>query len=69
VAIAVPPSIPVLPVLGWPMMILIGLGAALLVSIGAGYGADYFDPSFHTPAQVSETLGIPVVVAMPKRTA
>lgn len=69
VAIAVPPAVPVLPLLGWPMMVLIGLGVALIVSIGVGYGVDYFDSSFHTPAQVSETLGIPVVIAMPKRTA
>lgn len=69
VAIAVPPAMPVLPVLGWPLIVLIGLSTAAFLSIGAAYAADYFDSSFHTPAQVSDALGIPVVVAMPKRVA
>lgn len=67
VAIAVPPSIPVLPVFSWPLIVIIGLSLAVFLSVGAGYAADYFDSSFHTPAQVSDTLGIPVVVAMPRR--
>lgn len=67
VAIAVPPSIPVLPVLSWPLIILIGFSLAAFLSVGGGYAADYFDSSFHTPAQVSDALGIPVVVAMPRR--
>jgi hypothetical protein len=33
------------------------------------YGLEYFDSSFHTPAQVVDMLGIPVVVAVPKKTA
>jgi uncharacterized protein involved in exopolysaccharide biosynthesis len=69
VAIAVPPAIPVLPVFGWPFMVLIALSISAFLSVGIGYAADYFDSSFHTPAQVSDTLGIPVVIAMPKRTA
>jgi uncharacterized protein involved in exopolysaccharide biosynthesis len=69
VAIAVPPAIPVLPVLSWPIIILIALGSATVLGIGAAYAADYFNPSFHTPAQVIEMLGIPVVVAMPRKTA
>jgi len=69
VAIAVPPAIPVLPVVGWPFIVLVGLAISVCLSIGIGYAADYFDPSFHTPAQVSDTLGIPVVIAMPKRVA
>ena len=69
VAIAVPPAIPVLPVFSWPMIVLIGIGVATVLSIGAAYGVDYWDPSFHTPAQVIDILGIPVVVSMSKKTA
>jgi len=69
VAIAVPPAIPVLPVFSWPFIVLIAFAVAASLSVGIGYAADYFDPSFHTPAQVIDTLGIPVVIAMPKRAA
>jgi uncharacterized protein involved in exopolysaccharide biosynthesis len=69
VAIAVPPAVPVLPVFGWPMIVLMGLASATMLSVGAAYAIDYLDPSFHTPAQVIEILGIPVIAAMPKRPA
>ncbi len=69
VAIAVPPAIPVLPVMGWPMIVLIGLASAAVLGIGAGYATDYLDPTFHTPAQVTGVLNIPVVISMPRRVA
>ena len=69
VAIAVPPTIPALPVLSWPMVILTALVLAIVLSIGLAYAVDYFDPSFHTPEQLVEDLGIPVVVAFPRRRA
>jgi uncharacterized protein involved in exopolysaccharide biosynthesis len=69
VAIAVPPAIPVLPVISIPLLILIALGLAVVVSLGVAYAADYLDSSFHTPAQVAEILGIPVVVSISKKTA
>jgi capsular polysaccharide biosynthesis protein len=51
------------------MILLIAFGAAVALSIGTAYAADYMDSSFHTPAQVIEMLGIPVVVAVSKKTA
>jgi uncharacterized protein involved in exopolysaccharide biosynthesis len=69
VAIAVPPAIPVLPVLSWPMIFLIAIGAAFVTSVGAAYAVDYMDSSFHTPAQVIDILRIPVVVTVSKKTA
>lgn len=69
VAIAVPPAIPVLPVYSIRMVILVALGLATLMSIGTAYTFDYFDSSFHTPAQVIEMMGIPVVVAVSKKKA
>ena len=65
VAIAVPPSIPVLPVFSWPMIGLLGLCSAMVLGVGAAYTTDYLDRSFHTPAQVVEIIGIPVLAALP----
>ena len=69
VAIAIPPAKPVLPVHGAAFILLFAFTAAALVSFPMTYLLDYFDPSFHTPAQVTEILRVPVVVAVPKRTA
>jgi hypothetical protein len=51
------------------MIVLIGFSSATLLGIGAAYAADYFDSSFHTPAQVVDFLEIPIVVAISKKTA
>jgi uncharacterized protein involved in exopolysaccharide biosynthesis len=69
VAIAVPPAIPALPTHSFPSTILVALLSAMLLSITVAYIVEYFDSSFHTPAQVIDMLGIPVVVAVPKKTA
>jgi uncharacterized protein involved in exopolysaccharide biosynthesis len=69
VAIAVPPAIPVLPAFGWPVIVFAGIGFAGVASIGGAYAADYLDSSFHTSAQLTDGLGIPVVVAFPRRIA
>jgi uncharacterized protein involved in exopolysaccharide biosynthesis len=69
VAIAVPPAIPVLPVLSWPLIILIALGSAMVLSVAMGYTVDHLDSSFHTPAEVIDILGIPVVVTVSRKRA
>jgi uncharacterized protein involved in exopolysaccharide biosynthesis len=69
VAIAVPPAIPVLPVHSATYILLIAFGLAVTLSLAAAYTINFLDPSFQTPAQVSDTLKIPVVVALPKRSA
>lgn len=69
VSIAVPPAIPVLPVYSFSMVLFVALGLALVMSVGTVYVLEYFDSSFHTPAQVVDMLGIPVVVAVPRKTA
>lgn len=69
VAIAVPPAIPALPVHGATYIILLALCIATIFSLAAVYIIDYWDPAFHSPAQVIDTLRIPVVVAMPRRPA
>jgi uncharacterized protein involved in exopolysaccharide biosynthesis len=69
VAIAVPPVIPVLPTFGWPVVVFAAIGLATVASIGSAYAADYLDSSFRSPAQLTEGLGIAVVVVFPKRIA
>jgi uncharacterized protein involved in exopolysaccharide biosynthesis len=69
VAIAVPPAIPVLPVYSFPLVVLAALCLSFILSVGTAYAVDYCDTTLHTPAQVIDTLGIPVVVAMSKKTA
>jgi uncharacterized protein involved in exopolysaccharide biosynthesis len=69
VSIAVPPAIPVLPVYSVPIVIVVAFGLALVLSIGLAYTVDYLDSSFHTPAQVIDIMGIPVVIAVSRKTA
>jgi len=69
VAIAVPPAIPTQPAHGPLSILLIALALAVLISLAATCIIDFFDHSFHTPAQVIDLLGVPVVVAVARRTA
>lgn len=69
VAIAVPPTIPVLPSVSALLVLGIGFPVAFALSVGSGYTADYLDSSLSTPAQVTEVLGIPVVIAIPRQAA
>jgi uncharacterized protein involved in exopolysaccharide biosynthesis len=69
VAIASPPSIPVLPILSAGVVTLLALIAAAILSIGWVYLIDYLDSSFRTPAEIIDILDIPVVISIPKKTA
>ena len=69
VAIAVPPELSTIPVLSWPLLTIISLGAALLLSFVAVWAATYLDSSFHTPAQVASALGIPIVIPISRKSA
>lgn len=69
VTIAVPPGIPVLPVYSIKLLMVLAFAVAFVLSIGAAYTVDYFDTSFHSPAQVVDILGIPVVVTVSKKRA
>jgi uncharacterized protein involved in exopolysaccharide biosynthesis len=72
-ALATPPTVPTSPVHGRGVIFLVALGLAAAVSSPAALILDYFDdcfdPCFHTPTQVIETLGITVVLTVPKMTA
>ena len=67
VAIAEAATVPVLPATSPLLRLAMGFVLALLVSVGSGFIADYWDPSFRTPLEVEDTLGIPVLAAIPHR--
>ena len=69
VSIAVPPGIPALPVSGLGTVLITAFGIATLLSLALAYILDYLNPSFHTPAQVVDILGVPVVVGIPRKSA
>jgi uncharacterized protein involved in exopolysaccharide biosynthesis len=69
VDLAIPPNIPVLPVMSPVMVILLAFVLAVFTATMTTYAVDHFDSSFHTPAEVVDTLGIPVVVTMSKKIA
>jgi uncharacterized protein involved in exopolysaccharide biosynthesis len=69
VAIAVAADVPALPARS-PLSVLVpGFFLALLGGIGAGYLAEFADPSFRTPSEVESTLKIAVLGAVPKQAA
>ena len=69
VAIAVPAVVPVLPAHSPWLVMFFGLFAAIVIAFGAAFVAEYLDPSFRTPDEVTETLKMPVLASMPKRAA
>lgn len=69
VAIAVPPVVPVLPAHSPVLVMVLGLAFAIFSAIAAAFLAEYMDPSFRTPTEVSEALNIPVLAFVPKRAA
>jgi len=69
VAIAVPAIPPALPAINPLLVGLGGLVLAVLAGISAGFIAERVDPSFRTPAEVMETLHIPVLASVPRQVA
>jgi uncharacterized protein involved in exopolysaccharide biosynthesis len=69
VAIAVPAEVPALPARSPFSILFPGFILALLGGIGAGYMAEFADPSFRTPSEVEEMLNVVVLAAVPKQVA
>jgi len=65
VVVAEPPTMPLLPTVSLAMFGLIGLLVAAPVSVGLAFVADYLDPSFRTPDDISVFLGTPVLASLP----
>lgn len=69
VAIAVPPVLPILPLVGPALVMLVGFVLATFVSAGVAFVCEYLNPSLRTPAEVIDILRIPVLASVPKQTA
>jgi uncharacterized protein involved in exopolysaccharide biosynthesis len=69
VAIAVPPTVPVLPAYSVAVILPIGFLLAVFGSVAVAFAAEYLDPSFRTPGEVAEILRIPVLASVPKQSA
>jgi polysaccharide biosynthesis protein PslE len=67
VSIAVPPVLPILPAYNPFLILAVGLFVAVFMSIGLVFFRDYLDSSFRTPAEVLETLRVPVLASVPKQ--
>jgi len=63
VAIATPATVPALPAFSISMVLALGFVFAIICAISAAYVFEYFDPSFSTPNQITELLGIPVMAS------
>jgi uncharacterized protein involved in exopolysaccharide biosynthesis len=69
VAIAVPPVLPVLPLIGPMLIIFCGVVLAAFMSTGVAFLAEYLNPALRTPSEVLHVLRIPVLASVPKQTA
>jgi uncharacterized protein involved in exopolysaccharide biosynthesis len=69
VAIAVPPTVPVLPAYSPVTLLPIGFLLAILGSVCIVYAAEYLDSSFRTPGEVADILQVPVLASVPRQTA
>jgi uncharacterized protein involved in exopolysaccharide biosynthesis len=69
VAIASPPTLPVLPAYSALLVLGIGFLLAIIAAAGAAFVAEYLDPSFRTPDEVMNVLQMPVLASMPKKVA
>jgi polysaccharide biosynthesis protein PslE len=69
VSVAVPPVVPVLPAHNPFMIFLLGLIFSIFVSLSVAFIAEYFDPSFQTPAEVNGVLRVPVLASIPRQAA
>jgi uncharacterized protein involved in exopolysaccharide biosynthesis len=69
VAIAVPANVPALPAYNPIVIMIVGFLLAAFAGIGAGYLAEFMDPSFRTPDEVADMLKVTVLAAVPKRVA
>jgi uncharacterized protein involved in exopolysaccharide biosynthesis len=69
VAIAVPPTLPILPARSPVLVLLVGVMLAAFASTTAVFVAEYLNPALRTPDEVLEVLRIPVLASVPKQTA
>ncbi len=66
VAVVEPPVAPALPTHSMLFWFAISCGLALPASIGAGFAAEYFDPTIRTPGEADGLLEVPVLAWLPQ---
>jgi uncharacterized protein involved in exopolysaccharide biosynthesis len=66
VAVVEPPVVPALPVHSTMFWLVIAFGLALPASVGAGFTAEYFDPTIRTPGEAYGLLEVPVLAWLPE---
>jgi uncharacterized protein involved in exopolysaccharide biosynthesis len=66
VAIAEPPTVPVLPARSFWLYGLLSVFLAGTGSVGLAFTSDFLDPSFRTPDEVAGFLESPVLASLPK---
>jgi uncharacterized protein involved in exopolysaccharide biosynthesis len=66
VVMAEQPVMPALPEKSGLKLVLLSLFLAAALSLTVGFVADFVDPTFHTPDELANYLGVPVLAALPK---
>jgi uncharacterized protein involved in exopolysaccharide biosynthesis len=66
VAIAESAHVPALPVTPTSLRLLLSVALAFLVSVITVAAAEFFDPTFRTPAEVAGALAPPLLVSLPR---
>jgi uncharacterized protein involved in exopolysaccharide biosynthesis len=64
VVVVEPITVPVVPSRSRPLVLILGLLAALVVSLGVAVVAEYFDPSLKTSEDIKEFLDLPVLASV-----
>ena len=66
VAVVEPPVPPALPLHSMLFWFTVSVGLAVPVSIGAGFTAEYFDPTIRTPDEAGQLLDAPILAWLPE---
>jgi uncharacterized protein involved in exopolysaccharide biosynthesis len=65
VVIADAATVPALPATSHLLLAVLGIPLGILVSVGAAFVSDYFDPSFRSADEVWDVLQLQVLAALP----
>jgi len=66
VAVIEPPAAPALPMHSMMFWLAVSLGLAVPASIGAGFTAEYLDPTIRTPDEADHLLEAPILAWLPE---
>jgi len=65
VAVAEPATLPYLPVLSMPLLILAAFILACVASLSTGFASHYLDTSLHSPKEIEAYIELPLLAAVP----